>query len=126
MRRLGPLALSLLLGLLITVHADDPNTSALVKNLVITDKNLRFYPTAATAQTVGTPDEDYLLIRTDMNLAEKFILSGTVTFTWPAAGPMPERSHLWFEAAPVVLPEPASGVLMACVGLLLRAARRRR
>ncbi len=114
-------------GLLVTAHADDPGTSVLVRNLVITDKNLQFYPTAATAQTVGTPDEDYLLIQTDMNLGEKFILSGTVTLTWPTSGPRPAPANLWFEAAPVVMvPEPGAAMLMVMAGLALRWVRPRR
>jgi hypothetical protein len=113
-------------GLLVTAHADDPNTSVLVKNLVITDKNVIFYPTPATAYAAGPGDEDYLLIRTDMNLAQKFILSGTATLTWPSAQPRPDLTHLWFEAAPVVIPEPAPAALLALAWLLVRPARPRR
>ena len=113
-------------GLLVTAHADDPNTSVLVSNLVITDGNLVFYPTAATAFAAGPSDEDYLRILTDMNLAQKFILSGTATLTWPSAQPRPDLTHLWFEAAPVVIPEPAPAALLALAWLLVRPARPRR
>ena len=113
-------------GLLVTAHADDPDTSVLVRNLVITDGNLVFYPTAATAHAAGPSDEDYLRILTDMNLAQKFILSGTVTLTWPGAQPEPNLTHLWFEATPIVIPEPGPLVLMALAGLLIRPVRARR
>ncbi len=112
-------------GLLVTAHADDPGTSVLVSNLVITDGNVNFYPTPATAYAVGPADEDYLRIWTDIDLAQSFILSGTVTLTWPEAQPKPDPTHLWFEATPIVIPEPAALALLALACLVVRPARAR-
>jgi hypothetical protein len=111
-------------GLVVTACSEDPGVSIRVDDLVITDHNLHFYPVAEQALAVGPAARDYLLIATDMNLAEGVILSGTATLDWGATLPGPNR--LWFEVAPVLLPEPSACAALAGLGLGLRLLRPRR
>jgi hypothetical protein len=105
-------------GLLITAFAAGTGRSVLVSNLVITLPGFVMYPVPDIA---SAPNTDFLLTTTDLPLAGGFILSGTVTFNW--TGAMPPPVEQWFEVAPVVVPEPAAG-LLATAGLLLAGRRR--
>jgi len=104
-------------GLLITALAAGDGCGVQLGNLVITLPGFVMHNVADTAAAPGT---DYLLVTTGLPLAGGFILSGTVTFNWAQSLPPPVEQ--WFEVAPVVVPEPAAGLLLSA-GLLL--ARRR-
>lgn len=108
-------------SLLVTVRTDDPNVSILVDELMLFSGVATIEPVAATAGAADVDGEDYLLIETDFNLAEGFVLFGNVTMDW--TGDMPAADNAWFQVTPVVVPEPA-GVLLAAAGPLLLRRRR--
>ncbi len=105
-------------GLLVTAEALGAGRSVVLQNLIITLPGFLMYPVGDVA---SAPETDYLLVETDLPLVGGFILSGTVTFTWD--GDLPPPAEQWFEVTPVVIPEPASGVL-AVLGLVLLGLRR--
>jgi hypothetical protein len=105
-------------GLLITAFAAGQGRSVLVSNMNITLPSFTIHPVPDIA---SAPNTDYLLVSTDLPLAGGFILNGTVTFNW--AGTKPPPIEQWFEVAPVVTPEPATGALVMA-GLLLAGRRR--
>ena len=107
-------------GLLVTAFVEGADRSVRLDNLKITLPGFTMYDVGDSALA---PAPDYMLLTTDLPLTGGFILSGTVTFSW--TGALAPRTDQWFEVAPVVTPEPASG-LLALAGAALSFLRPRR
>lgn len=108
-------------GLLVTAVAQGgAGRSVTVDNLILTDAAWNWY---LIEDAAVAPGDDYLLVETDLPLTEPFILSGTVTFAWE--GEIAPSSEQWFEVTPVVVPEPACGLLLMVTASLGMFRRRR-
>ena len=104
-------------GLLITAFVDGAGRGVTLANLRITLPGFIMHEVGDTADA---PPTDYMLVDTSLPLVDGFILSGTVQFNW--TGSLPPPAEQWFEVAPVVIPEPATVMLLAggAVGRLRR------
>ncbi len=63
-----------------------------------------------------------IAVNTIVWIVTAVILSGQVTFGW--AGGLPPPAEQWFDASPVVVPEPATGLLLVFGALALGVRRR--
>lgn len=105
-------------GLLITAFVDGAGRGVTLGNLRITLPGFIMHEVGDAADA---PPTDYMLVDTSLPLVDGFILSGTVQFNW--TGGLPPPAEQWFEVAPVVIPEPATVLLLA--GGVLTGLRRR-
>jgi len=106
-------------GLLLTAFTQMDGRQVRLDNLKLTLPGFQVYDVNDFA--LAAPP-DYLLITTDLPLAGSFILSGQVTFGWP--GDLPPPAEQWFEASPVVVPEPSAAALLILGGLATTCGRR--
>jgi hypothetical protein len=90
--------------------------------IVTTDGGFEMDATPASAVSTGENGEAYLLIITDWDLSGGFVMGGEATFNY--AGDTPTASEISFEAAPVLVPEPGSVLLLGLGSLLLVISRR--
>lgn len=110
-------------GLLISGRAIGGGRQVSLTNLIITLPSFAMYPVGDTLLANALQPEDYLLVTTDLPLANGFILSGSVSFDWSGSlFPTPPEEH-WFSVAPVMVPEPATSVLLVAGALGIRRRR---
>lgn len=101
-------------GLLISGRALGGGRQVSLTNLVITLPSFTMYPVGDTLLADATlQPEDYLLVTTDLPLANGFILSGSVSFDWSGDLVPTSPQEQWFSVSPVMVPEPAALVLVA-------------
>lgn len=106
-------------GLLLTAFTEAEGRQVLLNHLKLTLPGAQVYDVDDFAHA---PPPDYLLISTDLPLYDGFLLSGQVTLSWN--GGLPPPAEQWFEATPVVVPEPATAVLLLLGGLTTGLRRR--
>lgn len=105
-------------GLLISGRAIGGGRQVSLTNLIITLPGFVMYPVGDTLLADATlQPEDYLLVTTDLPLANGFILSGSVSFDWSGDLVPTLPQEQWFSVAPVMVPEPAAIVLLAAGAL---------
>jgi hypothetical protein len=101
-------------GLALTAFST-ADCSVLLDNLKLTLPGFVIHNVDAV---IGAPASDYALVSTDLPLSNGFILSGRVTLDW--TGSAPPAAAQWFEAAPVVTPEPTAALLLLTLPLIRR------
>lgn len=113
--------------LLIQAHAHGPGRQVTLTDLVLTLPNLAMYPVGdAVLADDATQPEDYLLVVTDLPLANGFILSGNAAIDWDGDLVPAPPAEQWFDVRPAYLPEPGTLVLLAMMLALAPASHARR
>lgn len=106
-------------GVLITAYASGAGRTVRIHNLAFIMPDYSIYEVGDIALAPGT---DYLLIETDLPLTDGFIVNGLARFEWTGALAAP--ADQWFEVAPVVTPEPATGLLLGLTSVVILRRRR--